>query len=48
MPMMDASCGLFMTTVMGLGTLLGLGFLASLIVLTWVAIGRLRRPTGAG
>ncbi len=38
-PLMAASCGL--------GGLLGLGLLGSLIALIWVAIARLRRPPAA-
>ena len=37
------SCGVGMMAVVGLAGLLGLGLLASLIVLVWVVIGRLRR-----
>jgi hypothetical protein len=40
-------CGFATMLVGGLGTLLGLALLASLIVLVWVAIGRLRRETTA-
>ena len=36
-------CGVGMTPVGGLGVLLGLTLLVSLIVLVWVVIGRLRR-----
>jgi hypothetical protein len=51
--MMMSDCGGWMgggMMVVGvLGALLGLGLLASLIVLVWVAIGRLKRePSGAG
>ena len=46
MGMTMGSSGVGMVVV-GLAGLLGLGLLASLIVLVWVAIGRLRRdPTG--
>lgn len=41
--MMMGNCGVGMMVVMGLAAVLSLGLLASLIVLTWVAIGRLRR-----
>ena len=41
--MMDGSCGVLMTVMMGLGGLLGLALLASVIVLAWAVIGRLRR-----
>src|SRR5207245_2901107 len=43
MHMMDGACGPLMIVVMGLSWLLGLGLVASLIVLVWTAIGRLRR-----
>ena len=47
MGMMMGSCGVGIMVVVGLAGLLGLGLLASLIVLVWVVIGRLRRdPTG--
>jgi hypothetical protein len=51
--MMMSDCGTWMgggMMVVGvLGVLLSLAFLASLIVLVWVAIGRLRRePPGTG
>jgi len=45
--MMDGSCGVFMTVMMGLGGLLGLALLASVIVLVWAVIGRLRRAPGS-
>lgn len=41
--MMMSGCGVGMALFGGLGMLLGLVLLASLIVLVWVAIGRLRR-----
>ena len=41
--MMSSMCGTGMMIVGGLAAVLGLGLLASLIVLVWVAIGRLRR-----
>jgi len=44
MPMMNESCGPLMTALMGLGWLLGLGLVGSLIVLVWTVVGRLRRP----
>jgi hypothetical protein len=48
MHMMSESCGSLMTAMMGLGWLLGLGLVGSLIVLVWAVIGRLRRtPTQA-
>jgi hypothetical protein len=47
MMMMD-SCGALMMIAGGIAALLGLGLLGSLIVLVWVAIGRLRRDGGAG
>ncbi len=44
--MMMNGCGLGMMLIGGVGMLLGLTLLASLIVLVWVVIGRLRRePT---
>jgi len=43
MQMMNESCGPLMMVLMGLGWLLGLGLVASLIVLVWTAVGRLRR-----
>jgi hypothetical protein len=51
--MMMEGCGIGMMVVMWVAGLLGLGLLATLIVLLWVVIGRLRRnPTwpsgGAG
>lgn len=41
--MMMNGCGVGMMLVSGLGVLLGLTLLLSLIVLVWVVIGRLRR-----
>ena len=41
--MMMEQCGIGMMLVGVLGAVLGLGLLASLIVLVWVVIGRLRR-----
>lgn len=41
--MMMGNCGAGMMVVGGIAALLGLGLLASLIVLVWVVIGRLRR-----
>src|SRR2546421_634793 len=41
--MMSSMCGTGMMIVGALAAVLGLGLLASLIVLVWVAIGRLRR-----
>jgi hypothetical protein len=41
--MMMGNCGVGMMVVATLAAALSLGLLASLIVLTWVAIGRLRR-----
>lgn len=47
--MMMNSCGGWMMVVAGIGALLSLVLLVSLIVLIWVAIGRLRRePAGSG
>jgi hypothetical protein len=44
--MMMNGCGPGMMLIGGVGMLLGLTMLASLIVLVWVVIGRLRRePT---
>jgi len=43
MHMMDGACGPLMIVVMGLSWLLGLGLVASFIVLVWTAIVRLRR-----
>ena len=43
MQMMEGACGPLMIVVMGLSWLLGLALVASLIVLVWTAIGRLRR-----
>jgi ABC-type branched-subunit amino acid transport system permease subunit len=41
--MMTNGCGVAMMLLGGLGMLLGLALVASLIVLIWVVIGRLRR-----
>jgi hypothetical protein len=49
--MMSSMCGTGMMIFGSFAALLGLGLLASLIVLVWVVIGRLRRdrgPTAAG
>ena len=43
MHMMGGACGPLMIVVMGLSWLLGLGLVASLIVLVWTVVGRLRR-----
>ena len=44
--MMMEGCGMGMMVMMWAAALLGLGLLATLIVLLWVVIGRLRRnPT---
>jgi len=40
---MNESCGPLMIALMGLGWLLGLGLVASLIVLVWTAVGRLKQ-----
>ena len=40
---MDGGCGPVMMVFGAVSWLLGLGLIGSLIVLTWVAIGRLRR-----
>jgi hypothetical protein len=46
---MKNNCGGWMMVGAGIGALLTLVLLLSLIVLVWVAIGRLRRePPGAG
>ena len=45
--MMMEYCGTGMMLVRTLGVVLGLGLLASLIVLVWVVIGRLRREPAA-
>jgi hypothetical protein len=46
--MMMSDCGGVGMMVMGwVGTLLGLGLVGSLIALTWVAIGHLRRQSKA-
>jgi hypothetical protein len=45
MMMSPTMCGTGMMVFGGLAALLGLGLLASLIVLVWVLIGRLRRDT---
>jgi hypothetical protein len=47
MDMMNATWSL-MAASCGLGGLLGLGLLGSLIALMWVAIGRRRRTTSPG
>ena len=44
MDMMNGTWWSLMAARCGLGGLLGLGLLGSLIALVWVAIGRLRRP----
>ena len=41
--MMMADCGMGMMVVMGVASVLGLALLASLIVLVWVVVWRLRR-----
>jgi hypothetical protein len=41
--MMEGCCGVGMMVMMWVAGLLGLGLLASLLVLVWVLIGRLRR-----
>jgi hypothetical protein len=43
--MMMGHCGIGMMVVGTLAAMLGLGLLASLIVLVWVVIGRCRRTT---
>ena len=43
--MMNGTWWSLMAASCGLGGLLGLGLLGSLIALAWVAIGRLRRPS---
>lgn len=45
--MMMNQCGIGMMVVGTLGAVLGLGLLASMIVLVWVLIGRLRREPAA-
>ena len=45
--MMMEQCGMGMMLVGTLGAVLGLGLLASLIVLVWVVIVRLRREPAA-
>jgi hypothetical protein len=40
--------GPLMMVAMGLGWLLSLGLVGSLIVLVWLVIGRLRRPPASG
>jgi hypothetical protein len=45
--MMMEQCGIGMMVVGTLAAVLGLGLLASLIVLVWVIIGRLRRESAA-
>ncbi len=44
--MMSSMCGTGMMIFGGLAALFGLGLLASLIVLVWVVIGRLRCDHG--
>jgi len=44
--MMSSMCGAGMMVFGGLAAALGLVLMASLIVLVWVVIGRLRRDTG--
>lgn len=46
--MMMPMCGSGMMVAGILATILGLGLLASLIVLAWVAIGRLRQEPHSG
>ena len=41
--MMMEGCGMGMMVMVWVAGLLGLGLLASLVVLVWVLIGRLRR-----
>ena len=48
MHVMDGSCGVVMAVIAGLGGLLGLCLVGSLIVLIWVVIGRLRRVAVSG
>ncbi len=48
MDMMNGTGPSLMATSCGLGGLLGLGLLGSLIALIWVAIARLRRSSAAG
>ncbi|HMH49046.1 MAG TPA: hypothetical protein VK548_02355 [Candidatus Acidoferrum sp.] len=43
--MMSSMCGAGMMIFGGLAAVFGLGLVASLIVLVWVLIGRLRRDT---
>ena len=45
---MDGSCEQVVTVIGGLGGLVSLGLVGSLIVLTWVVIGRLRRTPASG
>ena len=45
---MMGSCGGLMMAVAGIAMLLGLGLVASLVVLTWVVIGRLRHDATRG
>ena len=45
--MMMEQCGIGMMLVGTLGAVLGLGLLASLIVLVWVVIGGVRREPSA-
>jgi len=47
MDMMNGTSWSLMAASCGLGALLGLGLLASLIALVWVAIARLRRPAAS-
>jgi len=47
MDMMHGTWWSLMAASCGLGGVLGLGLLGSLIALVWVAIGRLRRPTAS-
>jgi len=45
MHMMNENCGPLMIALMGVGWLLGLGLIGSLIVLAWTAVGHLRRTS---
>ena len=47
MHMVDGSGGPVTAVIAGLGGLLSLGLVGSLIVLTWVVIGRLRRTAAS-
>ena len=47
MDMMNGTWWSLMTVSCGLGGLLGLGLLGSLIALAWMAIRRLRRPAAS-